>query len=170
MRRSTSPQISTPSATFARTRSIWHTSSALPSPRWHSSARSRGTQFAHDLHDRRRFAVQDGRPRPDYRRPARWSAGLLLGVSGISSDMRTLEQATHPAPGRRSEFWCYGCVASRFARRSTRRLNAVVFHSGIGGQYVAARADLPRCREWLGVRLRRGSQCAGRSVVAAGTA
>ena len=79
----------------------------------------------------------------------------LLGVSGISSDMRTLEASDAPEAKAAIDLFVYrigrelGSLAAALGG-----LDAIVFTAGIGeNSRVAARARLPRC----GVARRRRS-------------
>jgi len=78
----------------------------------------------------------------------------LLGVSGVSSDMRTLLEAGTPDAAFAVELFCY---------RATRELgslcaalgglDALVFTGGIGENAVPVRAAIARAAAWLGVEL-----------------
>jgi acetate kinase len=78
----------------------------------------------------------------------------LLGVSGVSSDMRTLE--TSPEPGAREaiELYVYrigrelGSLAAALGG-----LDGIVFAGGIGENSVAVRERVCRDAHWLGVEI-----------------
>ncbi|NHZ99588.1 acetate/propionate family kinase [Massilia sp. CCM 8734] len=78
----------------------------------------------------------------------------LLGVSGISSDMRVLEQSDAPAARLAIDLLVYrigrelGSLAA-----SLGGLDALVFSGGIGENSVALRAAVCRDAAWLGVAL-----------------
>jgi acetate kinase len=78
----------------------------------------------------------------------------LLGVSGISSDMRTLEQSDDPRASMAIELMVYrigrelGSLAAALGG-----LDALVFSGGIGENSVALRAAVCRNAAWLGVQL-----------------
>ncbi len=78
----------------------------------------------------------------------------LLGVSGISSDMRTLEQSDDP----RAEF-AIALMVYRIGRElgslaaALGGLDALVFSGGIGENSVALRAAVCRDAAWLGLKL-----------------
>jgi acetate kinase len=78
----------------------------------------------------------------------------LLGVSGISSDMRTLEQSDDPRAKAAIALMVYrigrelGSLAAALGG-----LDALVFSGGIGENSIALRAAVCRDAAWLGVRL-----------------
>lgn len=75
----------------------------------------------------------------------------LLGVSGISQDMRTLESSDAPEAKEAIELFCY-----RAAREigslviASGGLDALVFTGGIGENACAVRARIVSYLEWLG--------------------
>jgi acetate kinase len=78
----------------------------------------------------------------------------LLGVSGISSDMRTLESSTDPAAKAAIDLFVYrigrelGSLAAALGG-----LDAVVFTAGIGENSRSLRERVCRDAAWLGVEL-----------------
>ena len=78
----------------------------------------------------------------------------LLGVSGISSDMRTLEQSDDPRAKAAIALMVYrigrelGSLAAALGG-----LDALVFSGGIGENSIALRAAVCRDAAWLGVQL-----------------
>jgi acetate kinase len=78
----------------------------------------------------------------------------LLGLSGISSDMRTLLHSDDPAAAEAVEFFCYrvsrelGSLAAALGG-----LDAVVFTGGIGEHAAAVRANICQASTWLGLEL-----------------
>lgn len=78
----------------------------------------------------------------------------LLGMSGISGDMRTLLRSDDAAAAEAVEFFCYrisrelGSLAAALAG-----LDAVVFTGGIGEHAAAVRASICRASTWLGLEL-----------------
>jgi acetate kinase len=78
----------------------------------------------------------------------------LLGVSGISSDMRTLETSTDPAAGAAIDLFVYrigremGSLAAALGG-----LDAVVFTAGIGENSRSLRERVCRNAAWLGIEL-----------------
>jgi acetate kinase len=78
----------------------------------------------------------------------------LLGVSGISSDMRTLADSKAPEAAEAIELF-----ASRAAREvaalatSLGGIDALVFTAGIGENDADIRSRICRRLEWIGVRI-----------------
>jgi acetate kinase len=78
----------------------------------------------------------------------------LLGVSGISSDMRELLQSDHPHAREAIELFCYrigrelGSLAAALGG-----LDAVVFTAGIGEHAAPIRERVCRGASWLGLTL-----------------
>ncbi|KQW91811.1 acetate kinase [Massilia sp. Root418] len=86
----------------------------------------------------------------------------LLGVSGISSDMRTLEQSGDPRARLAIDLMVYrigrelGSLAAALGG-----LDGVVFSGGIGENSAALRSAVCRDAAWLGVRLDEEANMAG---------
>jgi acetate kinase len=86
----------------------------------------------------------------------------LLGVSGISSDMRTLLASSDPRARLAIDLYCYrirrelGSLAAALGG-----LDAVVFTGGIGENAVAIRERVCRDAAWLGVELDPAANAAG---------
>jgi acetate kinase len=82
----------------------------------------------------------------------------LLGVSGISSDMRTLLASDAPAAAEAVELFCYrisrelGSLAAALGG-----LDAIVFTAGIGEYAAPVRERVCRAAAWLGVSLDAGA-------------
>ncbi len=78
----------------------------------------------------------------------------LLGVSGISSDMRTLEASSEPGAKAAIDLYVYrirrelGSLAAALGG-----LDAIVFTAGIGENSRSLRERVCRDAEWLGVEL-----------------
>jgi len=78
----------------------------------------------------------------------------LLGVSGISSDMRALQSSDDPRAKLAIDLFCYrirrelGSLAAALGG-----LDAVVFTAGIGENAAAVRERVCRDAAWLGVQL-----------------
>jgi acetate kinase len=78
----------------------------------------------------------------------------LLGVSGVSSDMRTLLASEVPAAAEAVELFCYrisrelGSLAAALGG-----LDAIVFTAGIGEYAAPVRERVCRAAAWLGVSL-----------------
>ncbi len=86
----------------------------------------------------------------------------LLGVSGISSDMRTLLASSHPRAKLAVDLYCYrirrelGSLAAALGG-----LDAIVFTAGIGENSAAIRERVCRDAAWLGVELDAAANTAG---------
>jgi acetate kinase len=82
----------------------------------------------------------------------------LLGVSGISSDMRTLLASDAPAAAEAVDLFCYrisrelGSLAAALGG-----LDAIVFTAGIGEYAAPVRERVCRAAAWLGVSLDAGA-------------
>jgi acetate kinase len=82
----------------------------------------------------------------------------LLGVSGISSDMRTLLGSDDARAKRAVDLYCYrirrelGSLAAALGG-----LDAIVFTAGIGENSAAIRERVCGDAQWLGVALDRGA-------------
>jgi acetate kinase len=78
----------------------------------------------------------------------------LLGVSGISSDMRVLLESREPRAALAVDLYCYrirremGSLAAALGG-----LDAIVFTAGIGENAAAIRSRVCRDAAWLGVEL-----------------
>jgi acetate kinase len=76
----------------------------------------------------------------------------LLGVSGISSDMRTLEASANPDAQRAIDLYVHRIASELGAlAASLGGLDALVFTAGIGEHSAAIRARVCRDAAWLGV-------------------
>ncbi len=86
----------------------------------------------------------------------------LLGVSGVSSDMRLLLASDDPGAGAAVELFCYrigrelGSLAAALGG-----LDAIVFTAGIGEHAPTVRAAVCRDAAWLGVVLDAAANAAG---------
>jgi acetate kinase len=86
----------------------------------------------------------------------------LLGVSGISSDMRTLEESTDPAAKAAIELFVYrigrelGSLAAALGG-----LDAIVFTAGIGENSARLRERVCADAAWLGVELDHAANASG---------
>jgi len=78
----------------------------------------------------------------------------LLGVSGISSDMRTLQESADPRAAAAIDLFAYrigrelGSLAA-----ALRGVDAIVFTAGIGENSASLRDRVCRDAAWLGVEL-----------------
>jgi acetate kinase len=86
----------------------------------------------------------------------------LLGVSGVSSDMRTLLASKDPLAKLAVDLYCYrirrelGSLAAALGG-----LDAIVFTGGIGENSAAIRERVCRDAAWLGVELDPAANAAG---------
>ena len=86
----------------------------------------------------------------------------LLGVSGVSSDMRTLLASSDPRARLAIDLYCYrirrelGSLAAALGG-----LDAMVFTGGIGENSAAIREQVCRDAAWLGVELDPAANAAG---------
>jgi acetate kinase len=90
----------------------------------------------------------------------------LLGVSGISSDMRTLLASSDPRARLAIDLYCYrirrelGSLAAALGG-----LDAIVFTGGIGEHSAVIRERVCRDATWLGVELDAAANAAGRPCI-----
>jgi acetate kinase len=86
----------------------------------------------------------------------------LLGVSGISNDMRELLASNEVGAHRAVELFCYSIAKQLGALAAVLGgIDALVFTAGIGEHAVAIREDVCRRAEWLGIRLDAAANRAG---------
>ena len=91
----------------------------------------------------------------------------LLGVSGISSDMRTLEQSGDPRAKLAIDLMVYrigrelGSLAAALGG-----LDGIVFSGGIGENSASLRSAVCRDAAWLGVQLDAAANAAGADLLA----
>jgi acetate kinase len=91
-----------------------------------------------------------------------YSQSGLLGVSGISNDMRTLLASSDPRARLAIDLYCYrirrelGSLAAALGG-----LDAIVFTGGIGENSPAIRERVCRDATWLGVELDAAANAAG---------
>ncbi|RYD87992.1 MAG: acetate kinase, partial [Sphingomonadales bacterium] len=92
----------------------------------------------------------------------------LLGVSGISSDMRTLRASSEPAAAEATDLFVYriireiGSLAAALGG-----LDGLIFTGGIGENDPVTRADVAAGCGWLGVKLDEGRNRAGAGRISA---
>jgi acetate kinase len=90
----------------------------------------------------------------------------LLGVSGISSDMRTLRQSTSPAAAEAIALFVYRIVREIGSLAAALGgLDGVVFTAGIGENDAATRAEVTASCGWLGMTLDAKRNAHGRGVI-----
>ncbi|WP_341668855.1 acetate/propionate family kinase [Alcaligenes sp. SDU_A2] len=90
----------------------------------------------------------------------------LKGLSGISADMRVLEQSDDPRATLAIDYFCYRaaeCLAGLCV--SLQGLDTLVFTAGIGEHSPAARAGIARHLAWLGVEIDPARNQAGQTVI-----
>ncbi|MBK1715634.1 acetate/propionate family kinase [Rubrivivax gelatinosus] len=76
----------------------------------------------------------------------------LLGVSGLSNDMKVLQESDSPDARRAVELFCFRCAKEVAALAgSMGGLDALVFTAGIGENSPAIRAEICERLAWLGV-------------------
>ncbi|GBQ97900.1 acetate kinase [Acetobacter nitrogenifigens DSM 23921 = NBRC 105050] len=91
----------------------------------------------------------------------------LLGVSGLSADMRALRAAQDCEPARQAlDLFAYRIVQEIGALTATLGgLDALVFTAGVGEHDVELRQDVCQALNWLGVKLDDAANRAGRGVI-----
>jgi acetate kinase len=78
----------------------------------------------------------------------------LLGVSGLSSDMRTLRQSKAPEAAEAVALFVYRIVREAGSMAAALGgVDAIVFTAGIGENDAATRADVAAGCRWLGLEL-----------------
>jgi acetate kinase len=98
-----------------------------------------------------------------------YSQSGLLGVSGISSDMRTLLDSDDPRARLAIDLYCYrirremGSLAGALGG-----LDAIVFTAGIGENSAAIRERVCRDAAWIGVELDATANAKGGPRISAG--
>lgn len=78
----------------------------------------------------------------------------LLGLSGLSSDMRVLEASTSDAAAKAIDYFVHRiCMETAALAATLRGLDILVFTGGIGEHSVRVRAAIVEGLAWLGLRL-----------------
>ena len=91
----------------------------------------------------------------------------LLGVSGISSDMRTLRASSEPAAKEAIALFVYRIVREVGSLAAALGgLDAIVFTGGIGENDAATRAEVAEGCAWLGLELDEEASRRGEMLVA----
>ena len=86
----------------------------------------------------------------------------LLGVSGISNNMRELEESTDPKAKEAIELFCYRAVKEICALMAVLGgVDAIVFTAGIGENSVLIRKLICEPLSWLGVELNNNANESG---------
>jgi acetate kinase len=92
----------------------------------------------------------------------------LLGVSGVSSDMRTLRQSSESAAREAIALFVYRIVREVGSLAAALGgLDGLVFTAGIGENDAATRAEVSAGCTWLGVTLDASRNGAGHGLVSA---
>jgi acetate kinase len=92
----------------------------------------------------------------------------LLGVSGISSDMRTLRQSTAPEAAEAIALFVYRIVREIGSLAAALGgLDGLVFTAGIGEHDAATRAEVAAGCGWLGLKLDDARNTMGRGRISA---
>jgi len=92
----------------------------------------------------------------------------LLGVSGISSDMRTLRQSKAPEAAEAIALFIYRIVREIGSLAAALGgLDGVVFTAGIGEHDPATRAEIAAGCSWLGLKLDAARNTLGRGRISA---
>jgi acetate kinase len=90
----------------------------------------------------------------------------LLGVSGISSDMRTLRQSKAPEAAEAIGLFVYRIVRETGSLAAALGgLDGMVFTAGIGENDAVTRAEVAAGCGWLGVALDAGRNAKGQGVI-----
>ena len=91
----------------------------------------------------------------------------LLGVSGISSDMRTLRASSEPAAKEAIALFVYRIVREIGSLAAALGgIDAIVFTGGIGENDAATRAEVAEGCAWLGLELDEEANRRGEMLVA----
>jgi acetate kinase len=86
----------------------------------------------------------------------------LLGVSGLSSDMRTLLASASPSANLAVDLFCYRiCRELGSLAAALGGLDALIFTAGIGENSPAIRSRVCRDAAWLGVEIDAGANAKG---------
>jgi acetate kinase len=90
----------------------------------------------------------------------------LLGVSGISSDMRTLRASTDPAAAEAVALFAYRIVREIGSLAAALGgLDGLVLTGGIGEHDVASRAEIAAGCRWLGLELDEARNAKGDGLI-----
>jgi acetate kinase len=92
----------------------------------------------------------------------------LLGVSGLSSDMRTLEASPAPEAAEAIDLFCWRVAREMGALvTSLGGLDGIIFTAGIGENSAATRARIIARLGWLGARLDEAANDAHAPIISA---
>ncbi|OGV45518.1 MAG: acetate kinase [Legionellales bacterium RIFCSPHIGHO2_12_FULL_42_9] len=94
----------------------------------------------------------------------------LLGVSGLSSDMRTLEASTDPNAIEAIELFCYRAASELLSLcASLQGCDAIVFTAGIGENSSQVRKKISQRLQWLGVQIDEAANKRHTSIISQST-
>jgi acetate kinase len=94
----------------------------------------------------------------------------LLGVSGISSDMRTLRSSSDPRAREAINLFVYRIIREMGSLvAALGGIDAVVFSGGIGENDAATRMEVVEGCQWMGAVLDHGLNAKGDGCVSAAT-
>ena len=92
----------------------------------------------------------------------------LLGVSGISQDMRVLLESPAPEAREAVDLFCYRVLREICSLAAALGgLDALIFTGGIGEHGAAVRQQVCDCLDWLGVKLDAAANAADASRISA---
>jgi acetate kinase len=92
----------------------------------------------------------------------------LLGVSGLTSDMKTLEESDDPRAAEAIELFCYRAVTTLGGLvAALGGLDALVFTAGIGENSARIRREICARLDWLGIELDETANAAGATRISA---
>ena len=112
------------------------------------------------------FALQHEKMSPEKLSDLLYHRSGLLGISGLSADMRDLLDSREPAAAQAVEYFCY-----RMAREigslsaALGGLDAIVFTAGIGEHAPIVRARVLELTRWLGVDIDAQANAGNRAVL-----
>lgn len=90
----------------------------------------------------------------------------LLGVSGLSSDMRTLQASSDPAAAEAVALFVYRIVREIGSLSAALGgLDGLIFTGGIGEHDAAVRAEIGAGCRWLGLELDNGRNARGEGCI-----
>ena len=90
----------------------------------------------------------------------------LLGISGISNDVRTLLASHDPLAAEAIDFFVYRAVREIAALTAALRgLDALIFTAGVGENSPLLRTRICEGLDWLGIRVDRAANERGRGCI-----
>jgi acetate kinase len=112
------------------------------------------------------YLMREKKMAPDAVEDLLYRRSGLLGVSGVSSDMRELLASTNPHAREAIELFCYrvarelGSLAAALGG-----VDALVFTAGIGERAAPVRAMICESARWLGVEIDAAANQANRTTI-----